>query len=290
MPLEPRDAFYGGRTNAHILYRESDEETKIHYFDICSLYPWVKKFSKIPLGHARVHVGDDCNKVQWQLMDGLMKTTVLAPRGLHFPILPYKMHSKLLFFLCLACAKNFNQGVCDHSVDDRQFTGTWVMDAISKGYTIVRIHEMWEYKVTQYDPVTRTGGLFVDFINRFLKIKAEASGYPKTCITTEQRHAYIQEYFSREGINLDESKIKFNASLKSIAKTMLNSFWGRFGMRDDLPRTMLIRSHEELMDKVMNTEVDCQSILPINDETLLLNYRIKSEARTLDKTTNVVIR
>ena len=35
-----------------------------------------------------------------------------------------------------------------------------------------------EYEVTQYDVATGEGGLFVEYINKFLKLKAEASGYP----------------------------------------------------------------------------------------------------------------
>ena len=37
---------------------------------------------------------------------------------------------------------------------------------------------MYEYQVTQYDPETGEGGLFVAYTNTFLKLKGEASGYP----------------------------------------------------------------------------------------------------------------
>ena len=42
-PLNPRDAFFGGRTNALRLYHKVDETRgeKIRYFDFMSLYPWV---------------------------------------------------------------------------------------------------------------------------------------------------------------------------------------------------------------------------------------------------------
>ena len=43
-----------------------------------------------------------------------------------------------------------------------------------KGYRILEIHEVYEYKVTQYNPKTGEGGLFVNYINKFLKLKAEA--------------------------------------------------------------------------------------------------------------------
>jgi len=40
-PLNPRDAFCGGRTNAIKLYHRVTPGQKIHYTDYTSLYPWV---------------------------------------------------------------------------------------------------------------------------------------------------------------------------------------------------------------------------------------------------------
>jgi hypothetical protein len=37
--------------------------------------------------------------------------------------------------------------------------------------------EFYVYQTTQYDTQTKDGGLFVDYINTFLKLKAEASGF-----------------------------------------------------------------------------------------------------------------
>ena len=39
-PLEPRHAFFGGRTNAARLFYDIQPEEKIRYVDFCSLYPW----------------------------------------------------------------------------------------------------------------------------------------------------------------------------------------------------------------------------------------------------------
>lgn len=199
IPLNPRDAFYGGRTNASTLYFKSDGETKMYYYDICSLYPYINKTSKTVSGHPKVHVGDACMKLPWQNMDGLMKVTVSPPRRLDFPVLPYRLHKKLMFFLCLTCAAKLSQCSCDHNDKERQFTGAWVMDEVklvlAKGYQIVKIHEIWEYEVTQYDPVTRTGGFFSEFINHFLKMKVEASGWPKSCKTDEHKKIIYTRIF-----------------------------------------------------------------------------------------------
>ena len=55
-----------------------------------------------------------------------------------------------------------------------------------------------------------------------LKIKQEASGYPKDCETEEQKQHYIEEYFEHHRIRLDPSKIVYNPGLQGLAKLMLN--------------------------------------------------------------------
>ena len=43
-PLEPRHAFFGGRTNATRLFYETQTGEKVRYVDFCSLYPWYVSF------------------------------------------------------------------------------------------------------------------------------------------------------------------------------------------------------------------------------------------------------
>lgn len=46
-PLEPRNAFYGGRTEAFTTFKEANGNT-IDYYDVTSLYPFVNKTGKNP--------------------------------------------------------------------------------------------------------------------------------------------------------------------------------------------------------------------------------------------------
>ena len=53
---------------------------------------------------------------------------------------------------------------------------------------------------TKYDPVSRTGGLCAEYINTFLKLKQEASGWPYWCQGDEALQAgYVDDYHQREG-------------------------------------------------------------------------------------------
>jgi hypothetical protein len=53
--------------------------------------------------------------------------------------------------------------------------GTWIIDeirlAVAKVYKILEIREVYQYEVTQYNPDTGEGGLFVEYINTFLKLR-----------------------------------------------------------------------------------------------------------------------
>jgi len=84
--------------------------------------------------------------------------------------------------------------------------------AVEKGYRILEIHEVYEYHVTKYNPESGEGGLFVDYINIFLKLKAEASGYPSWVCSPEDEELYIETFRKNEGIRLDRERFKSNAA------------------------------------------------------------------------------
>jgi len=63
-----------------------------------------------------------------------------------------------------------------------------------KGTQILEIYEVYEYQVTQYNLKTSEGGLFVDYINTFLKLKAEVSGYPGWVRIPEDEERYVESF------------------------------------------------------------------------------------------------
>ena len=241
-PLQPRDAFYGGRTNAAKLLHECRDDEEIRYVleytpeppfyiltllflyryvDFTSLYPWCNKSTETVVGHPEIITE---NFADISTYFGLIKCTVLPPRGLLHPVLPYRTKDKLMFPLCKTCTDTLNRNPCTHSDQERAILGTWchveLMKAIEKGYEVLKIHEVWHFPQT-------TDKLFKDYVDTFLKIKQEASGYPKDCVTDEQKQRYIDEYYEHEGIRLDPNKIEYNPGLRSLAKLMLNSLWGK---------------------------------------------------------------
>ena len=58
-PLDPRDAFYGGRTGMVKCYHPAEEGEQIFYQDFTSLYPTINKYGTYPLGHPQIIVNPE---------------------------------------------------------------------------------------------------------------------------------------------------------------------------------------------------------------------------------------
>ena len=56
--LDPRDSFFGGRTNATRLHYKAGPGQTIEYADFTSLYPSVNKQCRYPVGHPQIIVRD----------------------------------------------------------------------------------------------------------------------------------------------------------------------------------------------------------------------------------------
>ena len=88
--LNPRDAFFGGRTNAVRLWHEIDEDRgeEIRYVDVTSLYPTVNKYDEYPIGHPTIVIAR---------YFGIADCTVLPSEGLFHPVRPYRCKGKSPF-------------------------------------------------------------------------------------------------------------------------------------------------------------------------------------------------
>ena len=143
------------------------------------------KLHQFILGHPKIHVGDACRDKQAILSkEGLIKCAVLPPKRLYLPVVRYRCNNKICFAYAGRAQSNaIFSGECLHeSTAQRSLTSTWVVDevrlAIQKGYQVLDILEVYEYEVKKNDPHNREGVLFTEYINTFLQLKADASGYP----------------------------------------------------------------------------------------------------------------
>ncbi|GBN19398.1 hypothetical protein AVEN_97334-1 [Araneus ventricosus] len=104
--MNPRDAFYGGRTNATKLFYEGEAK----YIDLTSLYPYVNKYCSYPAGHPEIIISNFGDISEYL---GIAKCSILPPRGLYHPVLPFRSLGKLTFPLCSSCVET-RCSTCEH--------------------------------------------------------------------------------------------------------------------------------------------------------------------------------
>ena len=191
-----------------------------------------------------------------------------------------------MFPLCKTCAENLQQSPCEHSDDDRVLSGTWCSIEINKaldlGYHMVQMVEVWHFPRT-------SSKLFRGYIDTFLKIKQEASGWPSWFATEQQKKQYIREYERKEGIKMARTKIKKNPGLRSLAKLMLNSFWGKFGQRDNMPQVELVKDAERFFRLLTCQSTQVTNIQFVNDDCIEVYYTQGDGFVSTSDKTNVVI-
>ena len=283
-PINPRDAFYGGRTNATKLLYNFKENECGRYVDFCSLYPTVQYYKKYPIGHpVKIHNPKKYSKTSWY---GLIKCKVLAPRKLYHPVLPQRIkgdsYEKLVFTLCKKCAEICNQSKCKHTEDQRAFVGTWTTDefskAVDKGYKVLEVYEVWHFAKTSDD-------LFKGYIRRFMKIKLESSKYD---FKMKEEEASFKAKI-KDSLDIDVEKFGFNAGLRSIAKLCLNSLWGKFGQRTNMSQTKYVTELSEFYEILQNDKLDNINFQFINDDMVQMSYNYKDQFVDNSNNTNIFI-
>ena len=153
---------------------------------------------------------------------------------------------------------------------------------MEKGYTLVKIHEVWHFS-----PEQRRTGLFKDYVNTWLKLKQESAGWPSWCQTVEQKRDYILRYQEWEGIRLDIASIAKNPGRKATAKLMLNSFWGKFGERVNKPTTVTVKDPTHLFSLISDAAVDLSSLRLCTDDILDAVYTSVQENAVKGTKTNI---
>ena len=221
-----RRSFHGGRTETFRLYRKwSNEELSKglcgRYKDVQSLYPTTQFYDPLPIGmpttkedYTELSVEENHNIINNNY--GWFEVDIIMNKNLFIPPLVSKGEGKLTADLI---DKN-NQVF--HSVELRK--------AIEDGCIIKRI-----YKSIIMESST---DLFKDFVRTFLEVKVNATGKPPFWDNNLKRNNWIKEHEDRFGFT--PKPTEKNAGKRAIAKMILNSLWGKFGQRPDMPKNVYI--------------------------------------------------
>lgn len=264
--IDIKESFFGGRTNNIKFFHKCSENERIRYLDFTSLYPYVLRKNVFPMGHPTV-IQEDFKDISEYF--GFIKCKVLAPQNINIGVLPLRL-DRLLFPLCRTCATKMQQQ-CDHTDEERYMTNTWttieLQEALTIGYKIIKIYQVLDYEQSP------SSSQFGEYIKMWLKIKQESSGWPSWCQTEADKSKYISDYKIAEDIDLEFENIEKNPGKRSIAKLMLNSFWGKLAQNPNMPKTQVLRSYADLWQIANNPELETLGLFEVNDDTLLIQHK-----------------
>lgn len=74
--------------------------------------------------------------------------------------------------------------ILTRNVQSNVFCTTELPASLEKGHVILNTYEICEVEMIE--------GLFKSYVNTFLKMKQEASGFPEGFATDQQKHQYIR--------------------------------------------------------------------------------------------------
>jgi hypothetical protein len=163
--------------------------------------------------------------------------------------------------------------------------GTWtsieLAKALDRGYQIMDIYHIWHWEHW-------SDQVYTNYINKYLKMKQEASGYPPWVKTAEDQQTFKDEYFEAEGIELEH--IEKNVGKRAFAKTMLNCLWGKNAQNNVLAKTEYVNSVSGFYDIVTNPHITVNYVdMFDHDEFILINYSDQSDQAQPHSSANVVV-
>ena len=142
---------------------------------------------------------------------------------------------------------------------------------------MIKIYEVWDFPQTsQYSLKTKEGGLFSKCVDDFMELKLNHSVWLSSCVSDEDKEKYIANVYEKEGIKLEKSKICYNSGLRAQAKIMLNSFWGKFGQKNDLSLKKIVHTKKELLDLFCDDSINVDRIVEISDMAMLVTFTRKN--------------
>ena len=271
-----RRSFHGGRTEAIRLYRKWNKEELQQgicgrYLDIQSLYPTTQFYDPLPIGipKTKTEFGNIDNHEYIKTNYGWYEVDIKMNKELFIPPLVAKDEK-------LTADLNDKVKQVFHSEELKR--------AIEDGCEITKIYQSLEMETST--------DLFKDFVKTFLEVKVNATGKPKLWDNKIDRQKWIKEHEDRFGFTPNPTEK--NDGKRAIAKMILNSLWGKFGQRPDMPKNIYITPDKvnkwwQMLSDCKNGKIDIKGE-ELTGDTLFVSYKELDDKENYTlKTTSLAI-
>jgi len=104
-----------------------------------------------------------------------------------------------------------------------------------------------------------------------------------------KRQQYIREYYEHEGIQLEYDNIKKNPGLRTLAKMMLNSMWGKIGQRLNKTQVQEFDDPQPFHQFLDTDKLDVRHVSVINDQMVEVLYEHQEEDIPVSPNLNIFV-
>ena len=236
-----REMFKGGRTEVFSPFCNAElfPDDNIQYFDVCSLYPYVCAFTELPTGQPEHYCGKEISRDRLLSMgedrySGYVRCTVLPNPQDRIGLLP---------------CHDVKSGRLEFPL--HEMTGSWGTEelrlAYQNGYVIKDVYEVYHWPRAERSDTFMRG-----YVSFFLRMKQEAEGWRKLGAssedpTEEEKVELVETLYHENGCigRIRPHLVRKNPINRALAKTFLNSLWGKFCQRAHTDHYSTIHSYSE---------------------------------------------
>lgn len=245
-----RELFYGGRTEVFSAFADKNILNQdINYHDVCSLYPYVCAFKKLPIG----------------------KPTYLMKKDVDMDRLDWRNGNRYFGFarVKVECNKRDLLGLLPSRDDEERLTfnlydkvGYWATEelylALENGYKIVEVYQVIHFEEDQVSDVALRG-----YIECFLRMKQESEKWTKHGASSdnpseEEKDELVERIYQSNGriSRMRKENVCDNPVMRNIAKIFLNCLWGKFCQRQNRDVFCDITNYQEYEYLASNPKLD----------------------------------
>ena len=129
---------------------------------------------------------------------------------------------------------------------------------------MIEVYEVWHFSKT-------SDTLFKGYVRDFMKLKMESSAPPPD----EDLDVFKHRVKNHLGIELGD--IKYNPGMRQISKLCLNSSWGKYGQRTNMPQTEYVTEPREFYKILLNDTHEDINVQFLNKDMVQMNYNLKNQ-------------
>ena len=176
---------------------------------------------------------------------------------------------------------------CPHENEDDRYLHVTVYQAelelaLRLGYKVLRVYEVYHW-----GPDKWSTKMFRDFLLKFIKVKTEASGWPREDMTQQEKDQFVEDFYQHEGIRVDPAKMVKNSEARAVAKIIISSVWGKMAETDDKITTTFHDPDSDSLSKILNDDTTEVTDLQLFDDVYMISTKKKENYQKARPFTNV---